>query len=668
MPDEQHIDDPSIKLLETLRKRDKLQAPVEHETDSYLEDSEKLLEKEALEDPFDELENAVADEKSSTDLDSQEEVLEEGRVPHLSADVEELKIQKQFLSQKRSKNLSILNKISDYLKRWITGEQEVIGIDIDGNTLNVVKISNKIGGKTLTQFVSCEIIGDTGAKNSKDIIETLKTVMSDKAFKNGNVVISVSGPNTAIKQFVLPKLSSKEIKQAVKWQAQKNLPFKVEDSVYDFFLNPEAAGEVTPVTIVAAENKYLNGVLSNYEKSDVKIKKISPTPFALLDVLKLSGKDKGDSSFVIVDIGWDRMTITFVSRGLIQFIRDIPVGVSEIVGGLQGSVTFRDKTAVINELMAKRLLEKYGIPIELIDSYTNENIKINSISQQMSGSVDRIVEEVSRSLNYFKRKFPEIDDTDILYISGQGADLYNMGLLLRRTTHLQVERINPLLGINVEGNSDSISAFNKVASSLAIATGLARNLFRGPNIAPDDAKTDISFGVAKKAFAIGTVIIAFILSALTFSVNSELDEKEALARATETQLASLSPVQHQFLSSSKEIGALKGLVKIMGDEDRKTTWLRSQLNLLSALSPPEMMLSHVDIRTSVSITDQDKGVSFVQLTGAIFADDFFSRQIVRDFQDALKSTNLFSNVEVTESNLAGSGNTRAMFFVINCFL
>ena len=106
----------------------------------------------------------------------------------------------------------------------------------------------------------------------------------------------------------------------------------------------------------------------------------------------------------------------------------------------------------------------------------------------------------------------------------------------------------------------------------------------------------------------------------------------------------------------------------MNDEDRKTTWFRSQLNLLSALSPPEMMMSHIDIRTSVSKTDQDKGVSFVQLTGAIFADDFFSKQIVRDYQDALKSTNLFTNVEVTESNLAGSGNTRAMFFVINCFL
>jgi len=668
MPDEQHIDDPSIKLLETLRKRDKLQSPVERETVSFIVDSEKLLEKEALEDPFDDLEHAVEDETASIEPVSQEEVLEEGSAPHLSADIEETKIQKQFLTTTRSKSFSIFNKISNYLKRWLIGEQVVIGIDIDGNTLNVVKISNKIDGKTLTQFVSTEIIGDTGAKSSKDIVNTLKAVMADKTFKDGNVVISISGPNTAIKQFVLPKLSSKEIDQAVRWQAQKNLPFKVEDSVYDYFLNPDSTGDVIPVTIIAAENKYLNSVLSNYDKSDIKIKKISPTPFALLDILKLSGNDKGDSSFVIIDIGWDRMTITFVSRGLIQFIRDIPVGVSEIVEGLQGSVTFRDKTAVINELMAKRLLEKYGIPLELIDSYSDETGKINSISQQMSGAVDRIVEEVSRSLNYFKRKFPEIDDTDTIYISGQGADLYNMGLLLRRTTHLQVERINPLSGLNVEINSSSVTAFNKIASSLTIATGLARNLFSGPNIAPEEAKIDIAFGVAKKAFAVGIVVIAVILSAITFSVNNELENKEIIARNAETELASLSPVQQQFLSSSKEIRALRGLVKIMRDEGRKTIWLRSQLNLLSSLSPPEMMLSHVDIRTSVSKTDQDKGVSFVQLTGAIFADDFFSRQIVRDFQDALKSTNLYSNVEVTESNLAGSGNARAMFFVINCFL
>ena len=211
MPDQQQIDDPSIKLLETLRKRDKLQAPVERVTDSFLEESEKLLEKEALEDPFDDLEHAVGDEASLTEPESQEEILEEGSSPHLSADIEESKIQNQFFSKIRSKNLPIVNKISNYLKRWIVGEQEVIGIDIDGNSLNVVKIINNIEGKTLAEFASCEIIGDTGAKSSKDIIEVLKTVMSDKAYKSGNVVISIAGPNTAIKQFVLPKLSSKEI-------------------------------------------------------------------------------------------------------------------------------------------------------------------------------------------------------------------------------------------------------------------------------------------------------------------------------------------------------------------------------------------------------------------------------------------------------------------------
>ena len=163
-------------------------------------------------------------------------------------------------------------------------------------------------------------------------------------------------------------------------------------------------------------------------------------------------------------------------------------------------------------------------------------------------------------------------------------------------------------------------------------------------------------------------VIAVSLIAFTLSVNSDLKEKQTKAKNAELQLTSLSPIQQQFLSSSKEIRALQGFVKIMSNESRKTTWFRSQLNLLSALSPSEMMMSHVDIRTSVSKTDQDKGVSFVQLTGAIFADDFFSRQIVRDYQDALKNTNLFSNVEVTESNFAGSGNSRAMFFVINCFL
>ncbi|MCH8272427.1 MAG: hypothetical protein IIB41_04140 [Candidatus Marinimicrobia bacterium] len=319
-------------------------------------------------------------------------------------------------------------------------------------------------------------------------------------------------------------------------------------------------------------------------------------------------------------------------------------------------------------MIAKRLIDKYGIPLELVDSYIDEDKEINSISQQMSGSVDRIVEEVLRSLKYFKKKFPEIEEPDILYISGQGADLYNMGMLLKRTTNKRIERINPLLGIEIDEESVSPVVFTKIASSLSVAAGMARNYFEAPNIAPEEAREDISFGVAKRLFAISTIILTMMLSSFTFIVKRDVDAKKRLALLRETELTSLSPIQQQFLTSSKEIGALRGLVQIMDKEGKKAEWLRSQLKVLSALSPSEMMLSHVDIRTSVTQADQNKGVPFVQLTGAVFADDFFSRQIIKDFHDSLLGTNLYANVEIIESNFAGTGSSRAMFFVINCFL
>ena len=319
-------------------------------------------------------------------------------------------------------------------------------------------------------------------------------------------------------------------------------------------------------------------------------------------------------------------------------------------------------------MIAKRLIDKYGIPLELVDSYIDEDKEINSISQQMSGSVDRIVEEVLRSLKYFKKKFPEIEEPDILYISGQGADLYNMGMLLKRTTNKRIERINPLLGIEIDEESVSPVVFTKIASSLSVAAGMARNYFEAPNSDSEEESRGISFGVAKRLFQIATIFLTMMLSSFTFIVKRDVDAKKRLALLRETELTSLSPIQQQFLTSSKEIGALRGLVQIMDKEGKKAEWLRSQLKVLSALSPSEMMLSHVDIRTSVTQADQNKGVPFVQLTGAVFADDFFSRQIIKDFHDSLLGTNLYANVEIIESNFAGTGSSRAMFFVINCFL
>ena len=527
-----------------------------------------------------------------------------------------------------------------------------------------------MSGRVLTHCVACEIIGESGAKNSKDLQNIVGEILSEKKLKKSSIVLSVSGPQTAIKQIMLPKLSKKEIGQAIQWQAKKNIPFPLENSQYDYIVHEDGneKSEASPITLFAAENKYLEASIAVIEKSGIKIGKVTSAPFALLDILKQNGMDDGESTFVIIDIGWDKMSITFVSAGMIQFIREVPVGVEELVEGLQGSITFRGKTATVSELMAKKLIDKYGIPLELIDSYIDEDKEINSISQQMSGSVDRIVEEVLRSLNYFRKKFPEIEEPDILYISGQGADLYNMGLLLKRTTGKRIERINPLLGIEINEDSVSPIMFTKIASSLAVAAGMARNFFDGPNIASTKARDDISFGVAKRIFSISTIILTLVLSSFTFSIKSELDTKKELALTKKAEYDSLDPIQQQFLSSTTEIRALRGLVQIMEKEENKAVWLRSQLKVLSALSPSEMMLSHVDIRTSVSQADQNKGVPFVQITGAIFADDFFSRQIIKDYHDSLLSTNLYANVEILESNFSGSGNSRAMFFVINCFL
>ena len=676
MSNDPHLDNPSVKLLETLRKRDRLQSPVERETASFVEESETLVEMEMVEeeivnipgDPFDDLEDAANEPIESAP--AQDDYVEEKPVKIVSSQIEESKIQSQFLNASAAKKESFFGKAIGYFVRWLKGEQNVIGIDISGNFIKIVRISNQFKGKVLSHFVACEIIGESGAKGSKEISNIISKILSEKKFKNNKIVLSVSGPHTAIKKIVLPKLSKKEIIQAIAWQAKKNIPFPLENSQYDYIVHEKGneKSETSLITLFAAENKYLERSIAVIEKSGIKISKVTAAPFAILDILKHNGKDDGESTFVIIDIGWDKMSITFVSAGMIQFIREVPVGVEELVEGLQGSITFRGKTAVVSELMAKRLIDKYGIPLELIDSYTDEDKEINSISQQMSGSVDRIVEEVLRSINYFKKKFPEIEEPDILYISGQGADLYNMGLLLRKVTKKRIERINPLLGIEIDEDSVLPIMFTKIASSLSVAAGMARNFFDGPNIAPEDAKDDISFGVAKRLFTISTIILTIILSAFTFSVKRELDGKKYEALSKETELASLSPIQQQFLSSSKEIGALQGLVRIMDKEKKKTEWLRSQLKVLSALSPSEMMLSHVDIRTSVSQADQNKGVPFVQLTGAIFADDFFSRQIIKDFHDSLLGTNLYANVEIIESNFSGTGSARAMFFVINCFL
>ena len=127
MSNDPHLDNPSIKLLETLRKRDKLQSPVGSEAASFVEESEALIEEEMLgrktvtvpADPFDDLEDAANEPVEKVPVE--ESSIEEKPAQITSSELEETKIQTQFLNRSTLKKEAFFDRAVSYFKRWLNG-------------------------------------------------------------------------------------------------------------------------------------------------------------------------------------------------------------------------------------------------------------------------------------------------------------------------------------------------------------------------------------------------------------------------------------------------------------------------------------------------------------------------------------------------------------------
>ena len=580
-------------------------------------------------------------------LSEEEQIALSGETQPAEAEKDKLSGLKESLSLD-----SILDKIRSKVRNFINPRQGLIGIDIGTDSIKYVYFVEE-KHETVLKDIGIRKVEEHYTGDPAKKVENIRKAINElipKELKNTTLVsTTVFGQNVSIKKISLPKIPKKELRDAVVWNAKKDLPFSGNDATIDFKILGETQEKgVDKIEVLAAivEQKLIDDQVKLFESIGVEPAKILAIPLSIYYNFLLFSDNPDEASGVVIDIGAKVTNIIFIHEGNLQFAREISTGGDDITNAMVGTITGTEGSVKIDKEEAERLKFIHGIPSDDMLLTTDHGITLNQIASLMRPAIERLTVQIQRSFDYYRTKFP-YDEPEKIYLSGGTALLKNIDTFLADGLNKSVEILNPFNKIKIEPGLEEEKNVSDVAPSLSVAVGTAFSDKKGINLLPRELKDKLLFAVQKRILTVAAAVVLFIISTMSFfafteynSVNGELEQARIDKQPSDTNQNIFTVLNNQRTRIiDKQRADESDYQKFAG-----TTQIKDYLYLLSMYTPRIISLEEV----SIDLTERNT----FSLFGRIFTDLSFAEIELSDFFIKLKNTGMFSRISGYETDPA----------------
>lgn len=171
-----------------------------------------------------------------------------------------------------------------------------VGLDIGTSSIKVAEIRRVRGRYVLTKVgkraTPYGAIKSGVIVKREEVAAELRALLRELKLRPRNVVTAVAGQSVIVRTLMLPPMSREEMAEAIRWEMDSQLPYAVDESVYDFDVISETADEsgnpLLKVGLVAARKEIVNSFIDTLRLCRIVPKIIDVQPFAILRSLSMS--------------------------------------------------------------------------------------------------------------------------------------------------------------------------------------------------------------------------------------------------------------------------------------------------------------------------------------------------------------------------------------------
>jgi len=336
-------------------------------------------------------------------------------------------------------------------------KQTTFGLDIGSSSVKVVELVEGRGEIVLQSLASVplprDVIAEGTIKDPAVVTEAIKECVDKAGIKSKAAVISISGREGITKRVPLPRVSAKELADAITLEAEHHIPFAVDDVFLDYQVVGES-GNSMDVMLVAVKRVKVLEYVAAVEDAGFQAVVVDLDAFAIQNQYELNhpGGDGGEA-VALIDIGASVMKTNVVRAGTSIFARDVPFGGHHYTEAISQrlSIPFEKAEAA-----------KHGQAVGV--NWDDMVPALEAVSRELSL-------EVQRTFDYFAST-TESERIGKIVLSGGCARLSGLDEFLSSSWGIPVELARPFSVIGVDPGRFPAEEMERMGPILAVAVGL----------------------------------------------------------------------------------------------------------------------------------------------------------------------------------------------------
>ena len=345
-------------------------------------------------------------------------------------------------------------------------KNQIVSIDIGTSAIKLVQLEQTASGIRLVN-AGIEAYSETNptVAISTDVIsETLERLWRRMGGRGTSVALSIPRLSVTSRRLInLPAAATDDqLSNLVAMQAETELPFRVEGTIYDHH-DARRSEDALSVELIAAKRETVQQQVDYLKPLGLAPTSVIPSTLAT-SVLAgvVNHKDDGSTEMtMVVDIGAGRTDLCLMDGDGLRFSRSFPIGGNHLTH------LYEHETGADFELAENR---------KIVNAALDQQSESDASSYEWA---EGLVTELRRSINGAKRELDINEDRIVseIWLCGGGARIRGLAAYIADRLEVPARFWNPLDAFQevADTQRSNFQAVESFGDTLAVALGLGIN-------------------------------------------------------------------------------------------------------------------------------------------------------------------------------------------------
>lgn len=444
----------------------------------------------------------------------------------------------------------------------------------------------------------------------------LKNALKDFCGKSRQTAIwaAMSSARVETRNLKIPKVSKKQIDNAIYWTLKKDLSFDENEMIFDYDvlgdIIEDGINKIEVMAYVVPKQEVVQQK-NLFAKIGFPLTGVTIVPFGIQNLLRTNVIDAREKIVCSLFIGRDWSRIVIYSHGNLVLSRGIKAGIRSMIEAVaqeisKGNADTTEQTINPSESSIFGINEEtHIVDIDharkiFFDHINNETpVKRDNTGQFLHDhdvftmilpALERLVKQVERTLEHYYLHFGN-ERMSRIFVSGQMSAYGNLIDYMREQLDIQINTLDPFSArLNYLGIATlPIEPSAKEAYAPAIGLGLSNNTLT-PNFiyTYKNKKTDDNTKRINRVIAVGVIFFIGLCSGVYVWGNSFLKEKNNELVHLKQEIESFKPMvsKNLIINLASQTKNKRKLLKKLGDRYKGM----AVINEISTITPSEIKL------------------------------------------------------------------------------